>query len=932
MLVWCMLLLDMASALLDPISVARPDLLTFPSPPSAHHLPPFGIEFEGPKATNKFWANWMVEEGRFMPIHPMPYVLQLGAGEAPNLMVSRSAQPAVAYGDEKSNGVDKIRFYFSPFINEFGLGALESTAQPVVVKESLFGVHLEMRSPNGRILFPIYSGMAYVSGFYEGVTPRITSTRAILAVDFISNGIWRLFNNGGKEFRLYALDPAGHFVDETFQFGLDGRMNKAFEGWIRLAEVQSTNDTEVLDRHAQAVLMDWELEVDYGAVTYSFRTNGSDTPLLHYAYAHHRKILLDPVLANLTSMLAPTKGHMAGVLGDVWQMHVEMSHVAQLGFLPPAPLEESKRSALMENAVEELEWFLFAERWRGAIFRSSYYFSGKGFQKIGALCLLLEDFFGRNHSHTQSCTEILVKGFRCLYIPGEAACGGAPVGSYYESEWGGIASKEGFADAGCRTADFGNACYNDHHFHFGYFVVAGAMLLKLRPEFLADQAFRNYVETLIRDTSNPSAADAFFPRFRSFDWFDLHSWSRGVVPSYDGKDQESTSEELNLLYGIQLWGAMTEQTKVQQLGATMLALCILTVKEFFLMTSENLHHPADFVKNHVTGIFFQNKVDYATWFGSRIEYIHGIQMLPLTPALILARSPRFCKEEWYDTLSKLPLPQNDPWTSIILTGTLAMIKPEEAYQLLSNPSQYVDDGLTRVWAQYWALTAAASYELLTTQTSTRTSTRTTSATSRTATSTVSTTASTATTASTQTGTTTFISTEADDLGSTTDVPTSSSMMASTNSSLSVASSSSAREATTTTSVLSTTPPLSMSSTLEPASTTENSSSLNLSNDTEPTTPTTVVEAVSSTEVPPTVPSTSFRKRPSTSSSGAPEEVLVEPWVGGLEPPWLEPIASSITRAPEAAVPEATGKMEAEASSFAVTSRIALSMLTLLMIT
>lgn len=43
--------------------------------------------------------------------------------------------------------------------------------------------------------------------------------------------------------------------------------------------------------------------------------------------------------------------------------------MAQLGFLPPAPLEESKRSALMENAVEELEWFLFAERWRGAIFR-----------------------------------------------------------------------------------------------------------------------------------------------------------------------------------------------------------------------------------------------------------------------------------------------------------------------------------------------------------------------------------------------------------------------------------------------------------------------------------------------------------------------------------------------------------------------------------
>lgn len=57
----------------------------------------------------------------------------------------------------------------------------------------------------------------------------------------------------------------------------------------------------------------------------------------------------------------------------------------------------------------------------------------------------------------------------------------------------------------------------DHHFHFGYFVVAGAMLLKLRPEFLADQAFRNYVETLSLFSS------LFFRRAVS----DLHlAWGR----------------------------------------------------------------------------------------------------------------------------------------------------------------------------------------------------------------------------------------------------------------------------------------------------------------------------------------------------------------------------------------------------------------------
>ena len=36
----------------------------FPLPQGTRHLPPFGTEVDGAKATNKFWANWVVEEGR----------------------------------------------------------------------------------------------------------------------------------------------------------------------------------------------------------------------------------------------------------------------------------------------------------------------------------------------------------------------------------------------------------------------------------------------------------------------------------------------------------------------------------------------------------------------------------------------------------------------------------------------------------------------------------------------------------------------------------------------------------------------------------------------------------------------------------------------------------------------------------------------------
>ena len=52
-----------------------------------------------------------------------------------------------------------------------------------------------------------------------------------------------------------------------------------------------------------------------------------------------------------------------------------------------------------------------------------------------------------------------------------------------------------------------------------------------------------------------------------------------------------------------------------------------------------------FPRRILRGIFFQNKVDYATWFGWRYDFIHGIQMLPVTPALRMIRTPEFCRQE-----------------------------------------------------------------------------------------------------------------------------------------------------------------------------------------------------------------------------------------------------------------------------------------------
>lgn len=43
-------------------------------------------------------------------------------------------------------------------------------------------------------------------------------------------------------------------------------------------------------------------------------------------------------------------------------------------------------------------------------------------------------------------------------------------------------------------------------------------------------------------------------------------------------------------------------------------------------TMDALAQTCDGINTQVTGIFFESKVDYTTWFGANVEYIHGIQV------------------------------------------------------------------------------------------------------------------------------------------------------------------------------------------------------------------------------------------------------------------------------------------------------------------
>jgi endo-1,3(4)-beta-glucanase len=63
-----------------------------------------------------------------------------------------------------------------------------------------------------------------------------------------------------------------------------------------------------------------------------------------------------------------------------------------------------------------------------------------------------------------------------------------PTQAAYETAWGGVINKAGATN---EWVDFGNGYYNDHHFHYGYFLAIAATIAKY------DQAWLNQHKTYI---------------------------------------------------------------------------------------------------------------------------------------------------------------------------------------------------------------------------------------------------------------------------------------------------------------------------------------------------------------------------------------------------------------------------------------------------
>jgi endo-1,3(4)-beta-glucanase len=184
------------------------------------------------------------------------------------------------------------------------------------------------------------------------------------------------------------------------------------------------------------------------------------------------------------------------------------------------------------------------------------------------------------------------------------------------------------------AASFGSDEYNDHHFHYGYFLYAAGVLCADDSALATKLA--PVMDLLAADIASPTDT-GFFPQWRPFDAYASHSWASGTSPFADGNNQESSSEAVNAWAGLALWARARGDKALEQQATWMHSLEAQTALAYWLAPDTSAFSG---FQHHIVGMCWGTKRDYSTWFSADPTAILMIQVLPAGPSAgYLAASP-----------------------------------------------------------------------------------------------------------------------------------------------------------------------------------------------------------------------------------------------------------------------------------------------------
>ena len=288
------------------------------------------------------------------------------------------------------------------------------------------------------------------------------------------------------------------------------------------------------------------------------------------------------------------------------------------GFLPyfPAPMEW--KEDFSATRMTELN----ADYAKRGSFGGDTYWGGKGLTQMAhymTFALQMGDT-ATFRMAKQRLKDVLIDWY--TYTPGEDR--------YYFARyprWGALIGMD---------PSYDSDTFNDHHFHYGYFIYSSALLCMLDEDFR--QQYGAMAREVARDYANwQRSADE--PWFRTLDPYCGHSFAGGLGNGGNGNGQESTSEAIQGWGGVWLLGAALQDQDMLEAGIMGYTLETRATSEYWF---DRQRRNIDFTKyNHpyCCNLTMQG-VGWWTWFSGDLVWMHSIQWLPISPILTNA----FCED------------------------------------------------------------------------------------------------------------------------------------------------------------------------------------------------------------------------------------------------------------------------------------------------
>lgn len=622
-----------------------------------------------PYPTNEPWQNFVLNKGE-APEAVTPYLVRMNAS-------------FVEFGYPKTSGSALV------VAQAFMSDLLLSVVQPLPAHHVSAYDKLSVTVTWGSWLSALLTrGSPYLTFTLRNATPRLSSSHSILSLSPNNDKTEYMVKlSNGQTWVLFLSSPLSLSLSSSSLLA-----SSPFTGTLRAAFLppSSPNARSILSKYCQLYPTGGDVTVREMKVSYRWKVRqwsghaGNDN-LLMLSLPAHRTALKnsgsDPKAADL--VYDTIDGSAVGYVGAKWLLMLSGTNTGWHS--ANVVTAEADKQVVREAVAKDVA------KLAPIIGLLSTYFFGKAAARAARLALIAEELGMSKEVATVG--KFLVDNLTPWY--NGTVAGNAFV---YDSVWGGIISQTSVTDT---FGDFGLSVYNDHHFHYGYFLYASAVLAKLNPVW--GFQYKKQIYGLVRDFLTVDANDPYFPQLRHFDPYTLHSWASGITEFTDGRNQESTSEAVNAYYAASLVGFVFADLQLASCAATLAAFEAKTSQLLWHVSSNSSLYGSQFTAaNRIVGVLWGTKRDPGLWFAppSDLKKRLGIQVLPLTPYTErLFTDMSYAKElvAWANSATDV-----DEWNGFLVAlqaiydrkGAIAKIKTLSAF----------DDGNSLSNMLWWAYT------------------------------------------------------------------------------------------------------------------------------------------------------------------------------------------------------------------------------------